>query len=80
MLVLPRRVEHAFDVTIQCPHDTDAGEHRPAIFRDQQQRLHGGLPFGGVVFCLWQFSDVSVASRKVISFLPLGNTIGSKNV
>ena len=27
MLVLPRRVEHAFDVTIPCPHDTDARSH-----------------------------------------------------
>jgi len=81
MLVLPRRVEHAFDVTIQCPHDTDAGEHRrPAVFRDQQQRLHRGLPFG--VSCSAFGSSVmySAASRKVISFLPLGNTIGSKNV
>ena len=28
------------------------------MFGDEQQRLHRGLPFSGVVFCLWQFSDV----------------------
>jgi hypothetical protein len=40
-------------------HHADPGEHRrPVMFCDQQQRLHRGLPFGGVVFCLWQFSDV----------------------
>jgi len=25
---------------------------------DQQQRLHRGLPSGGIVFCLGQFGDV----------------------
>jgi len=59
MMIFAIGIEHPLDVPVQCPHDTDAGEHRrPAIFRDQQQRLHCGLPFGGVAFCPWQFSDV----------------------
>ncbi len=47
-------------------HDADPGEHRRAVmFCNQQQRLHRGLPFFGIVFCLGQFSDVmcGVAAR-----------------
>jgi hypothetical protein len=33
----PRRVEHAFDVTIQRSHHAYPGEHRwPVMFRNQQ--------------------------------------------
>ena len=28
VLVFARRIEHALDVTVQCPHDTDARKHR----------------------------------------------------
>jgi hypothetical protein len=48
----------------------------PPRFRDQKQRLHRGLPFFGIVFCLRQFSDVE---RSVTSGLRSGNTIGSSN-
>jgi hypothetical protein len=35
------------------------------MFYDQQQRLHRGLPFVGVVLCLGQFGDLErgVAER-----------------
>jgi hypothetical protein len=43
---------------MECSH-ADPGEHRRAVtFCSQQQRLHRGLPFFGIVFCLGQFSDV----------------------
>ena len=32
----PRRVEHALDVPVRCPHDTDAGEHRRPAERCHQ--------------------------------------------
>jgi hypothetical protein len=40
MLVLARRIEHAFDVTVQGgSHDADPREHRrPEMFDDQQER------------------------------------------
>jgi hypothetical protein len=39
MLVLARRIEHAFDVTVQGSHDADPREHcRPVMFDDQQER------------------------------------------
>jgi hypothetical protein len=28
MILFARRIEHAFDVTVQCPHDADARHHR----------------------------------------------------
>jgi hypothetical protein len=31
---------------------------RSALFRDQQQRFHRGLPFVGIVFRFRQFGDV----------------------
>jgi hypothetical protein len=37
MMILARRIEHVSDVTIQCSHHANAGEHRWAImFRNQQ--------------------------------------------
>jgi hypothetical protein len=30
MWVFPVRVEHALDVTVQCPHDADPRKHRRA--------------------------------------------------
>ena len=40
-------------------HHADPGEHRRAVmFCNQQQRLHRGLPFFGIVFCLGQFGHV----------------------
>jgi hypothetical protein len=60
MKVFARRIEHPLDVTVQGPHDTDAREHRrPVMCCNQQKRLHRGLPWLGVVFCLGQFGDVS---------------------
>src|SRR2546421_12234276 len=41
-------------VAVQRPHDADPREHRrSAQFRDQDQGLDRGLPFGGVCFFLW---------------------------
>jgi hypothetical protein len=46
MWVFPIRIENALDVTIQRPHDANAGEHRrAAVRRDQKKRLHRRLPF-----------------------------------
>jgi hypothetical protein len=42
MLVLARRVEHAFDVTVQGSHDADAREHRRAVTAIRKTRLHIG--------------------------------------
>jgi hypothetical protein len=30
MMVLPMRINYPLDVTVQCPHDADPGEHRGA--------------------------------------------------
>jgi hypothetical protein len=50
MRTFARRIEHAFDVTVQRSHEADLGEHRwPVVLGDQQQRLHRGLPFVGVM-------------------------------
>jgi hypothetical protein len=58
MLVLARRIKHPLDVPVQGPHHADPREHGwPAMFRDQQQRLHCGKPFLGIMFCLGQFGD-----------------------
>ena len=71
MLVLPRRIEHPLDVAIQCPHHAYPGQHRwPVMFGNQQQRLHRGLPFFGIVFCLGQFGDVKRGVAHYIMKLP----------
>jgi hypothetical protein len=49
MLVLSR-VEHVLDVSVQGSHYADPREHcRAVMFCDQQQHLHRGLPWFGVV-------------------------------
>jgi hypothetical protein len=37
MLLFARRVEHALDVTVYCPHHANPREHRwPVLFRNQR--------------------------------------------
>jgi hypothetical protein len=38
-------IEHAFDVSVQRPHDADPGEHRrAAVLGDQEKQFDRGLP------------------------------------
>ncbi len=47
------------DVAVQRSHGANAREHRrPARSRDQDQGLHSGLPFLGLVLGLRKFRDV----------------------
>jgi hypothetical protein len=50
------------------------------MFRNQQQRLHRGLPFFGIVFGLGQFGDIErrVAQRDQ-RLSGHGSSMGSKN-
>jgi hypothetical protein len=58
-------IEHALDVAVQCPHDADACEHRRAAERrDQDQRLHGGLPLRSFVLGLRKLGDVGASILK----------------
>ena len=80
MFFLPVRVELPLDVTIERPHHAYPGEHRRATaLSDRQRRFHRGLPFCGIVFGLGELRDVVGGVAEVTSFLPLGNSIGSKN-
>jgi hypothetical protein len=64
MRIFARWIKPALDVTVQCPQDADARHHgRPAMFCNQQQRLHRGLPWLGVVFDLGEFGDVLAPRR-----------------
>jgi hypothetical protein len=48
MMLFASWIKHPFNVTVQCPHDADAREHRrPAQRRDQHQGFDCGLPFRG---------------------------------
>jgi hypothetical protein len=59
MRVFSRRIKRPFDVPAQCPHDADARQHRRAVaFRDQDQGLHCGLPFGAGVLGLRELGDI----------------------
>ena len=52
-------IELPNDVTVQRPHDADPGQHRRAAgLCNEDQRLHGSLPFGRGVLRLRQLSDV----------------------
>jgi len=59
MFVFARRIEHALDVSADHPHYANPRAQRwPALFCDQQQRFHRGLPFVGIVFGHGQLGDV----------------------
>jgi len=60
-------IENALDVPVQRQDHANAREHRIAVaLSDQQERLHRGLPFLGVVLGLRQLGDVvrGVAQRE----------------
>jgi len=40
MVVFPIRIKHAFDLTVQCPHDANSRKHRRPARRRQDQRFH----------------------------------------
>jgi len=58
-MVLTVRIEDALNVAVQRSHDADAGKHRRAARRrDQDQRFHCCLPLRGLMLGLWQPRDV----------------------
>jgi hypothetical protein len=60
MLLFPRRIEHTFNVPVQRTHDSDPRKHCwPTVFSNEKQSFHRCLLFSGIVFCLWQFGDVT---------------------
>jgi hypothetical protein len=53
MRLFPRAIKHPFNVPVQRPHDADPRKHRwSAMFGNQKQHLHSGLPFFGIVLRL----------------------------
>jgi hypothetical protein len=53
-------------MSMQRSHHAYSGEHGwPVMFGNQYQRLHRGLPVGGIEFCLGQFGDVERDCRGV---------------
>jgi hypothetical protein len=59
MCVLARGIKRPFDVSVQCPHDTDAGHHgRPIEIDDQGQGLDRGLAFLEILLGLRKLRDV----------------------
>ena len=79
MLVFPRWAEHAVDVAVQRPHDTDARETSLTrhVLRPTRE-LHRCLPLIGIVFFLRQFGG-AMCVAQCDHFLPPGNSIGSVN-
>ena len=58
MRIFARWVERLLNVSVQRPHDADPREHRRAARRrDQDQRFHRRLPFGGLMLRLRQLCD-----------------------
>ena len=74
-MILAGRVEHALNVSVQCPHDTDARKNR----RTDQQANSGGRPrFEGKVSHLIGFSS-SLYGRLDGKFLELSmNMLGGE--
>jgi hypothetical protein len=59
MTIFTRRVEHAFDVSVQCPHDADTRKYgRSSERRDQDQGFHCRLPLRRHVLGLRQLGDM----------------------
>jgi hypothetical protein len=60
MMTFALGIKDPFDVAVQSPHDADPGQHRGAAgLCNEDERLHGGLPFGRGVLGLWQLRDVT---------------------
>jgi hypothetical protein len=78
MLVLPRRVERAFDMAVQRPHDTDARKHRwPSQFHDQHQTFDRGLPLVELLVGLRKYGDIIACVFEGDDLAPSDRTIGS---
>jgi hypothetical protein len=59
VLVFARWIKHPLDVSVQCPHDTDARHHgRPIEIDDQEQGFDRGLPFLEQLLSLGQLLDI----------------------
>jgi hypothetical protein len=59
MRIFAVRIEHALNVTVQRPHDTNPRHHRRAAMLDHQhQRLNAGLAFREGRFPFRQAGDV----------------------
>jgi hypothetical protein len=59
MMILAIGVEHALDVTFQCPHDANACKHRrSAKLHHEQKAFHCRSPFRRFVLSLWKLGDV----------------------
>ena len=50
------------------------------MFYDQQQRLHRGLPFFGIVLCFRKLGDVERGVAQRDQVLAPGNSMGSANL
>jgi hypothetical protein len=56
---LARGIKFLNVAAVQCPHDTDAREHRwPSQFRHQHQAFNRSLPVSRVSLSLWKFGRV----------------------
>ena len=67
MGILTIGVENALNVTIERSRDADAREHRgSAMCRDQDQRLHRGLPFRGLMVCFRQLRDEAKSALEIL--------------
>jgi hypothetical protein len=77
MLVFPRRIKHALDVTVQCPHDADARHDGRAVIGNQEHRFDRRLPLRELLFGFWIYL---AASSRVTSRRPRGSGMGSSNL
>jgi hypothetical protein len=65
MRVFAIGVEHALDVTVQCLHDADPGEHcRPSTRSDKHQGFHRCLPFRRGMLGFRKLGDVVAGVLK----------------
>jgi hypothetical protein len=73
-------IEHALDMTVRRPHNTNPRQHRwPVLLNHQEQRLHCGLPFGRLRFGFGELGDVSAGVLERDELATRGNRIGSSN-
>src|SRR5258706_6040336 len=80
-IVLPARIEDAHDVSVQRPHDADAGKHRrPARRCHQDQGFHSGLPLRSLVLGLGKLRDVVAGTMSRVTFCWVTPSTKSKAV
>jgi hypothetical protein len=80
MMILPVRIKHPLNVSVQCPHDADASKHRRPACSATSIRLSIAARHSAVSATFFGSAMMYAAAYlSVKSWRPFGSGIGSSN-